>query len=101
MQCVDGNSVISPDVLASYAADAAAETAGVAALVEAPLHRHRGVRVSEQEGRVSVELHVAVAWGASIPEVGRAVQGRVRDYLARMANVEPAAVNVVVDEIRP
>jgi uncharacterized alkaline shock family protein YloU len=98
---VEGHSLISPDVLASYAADAARETTGVAGLVESPLHRHKGVRVAEQEGRVSVELHLAADWGASLPEVGRAVQRRVVEYLARMADVRPAAVNVVFDEIVP
>jgi hypothetical protein len=29
------------------------------------------------------------------------VQSRVRDYLGRMADLEPAAVNVLVDEIGP
>jgi uncharacterized alkaline shock family protein YloU len=48
-----------------------------------------------------VELHLAVDWGASIPDVGREVQARVREYLQRMADVEPAAVDVVVDEIGP
>ena len=48
-----------------------------------------------------VELHLAVDWGASIVDVGRAVQTRVRDYLLRMADVEPIAVDVVVDEIGP
>ena len=98
---MEGRASISSDVLATYAADAAREVAGVRGLVESHLPRHRGVRVLEDEGRVSVELHLAVDWGTSIPDVGRAVQGRVRDYLVRMADVEPAAVDVVVDEIGP
>jgi uncharacterized alkaline shock family protein YloU len=96
---MEGHSLISHDVLASYAADAARETAGVARLVESPLHRHRGVRVAEQEGRVTLELHLAADWSASLPDVGRAVQHRVVEYLGRMADVRPAAVNVVFDEI--
>jgi uncharacterized alkaline shock family protein YloU len=90
---------ISTDVLASYAADAAREVPGVRNLVESALHRHKGVRVLEDDGRVRVELHLAVEWGASIPEVGREVQDRVAGYLARMAQVEADAVDVVVDEI--
>ena len=97
---MEGHSLISPDVLASYAADAARETDGVAALVESPLHRHKGVRVAEQDAGVSLELHLAAEWGASLPDVGRAVQRRVVDYLARMADVRPTSVNVVFDEIR-
>jgi uncharacterized alkaline shock family protein YloU len=50
---------------------------------------------------VRIELHLAVDWGASIPELGREVQRRVRQYLLRMADVDPAAVDVTVDEIGP
>ncbi|TML05866.1 MAG: Asp23/Gls24 family envelope stress response protein [Actinobacteria bacterium] len=92
---------ISSDVLASYAADAAREVDGVRGLVESTLHRHKGVRVFEEGGRVRVELHVAVDWGASIPKVGREVQRRVGAYLAQMASVEAEAVDVVVDEVGP
>ena len=92
---------ISSDILASYAADAAREVDGVRGLVESTLQRHKGVRVLEDDGRVRLELHVAIEWGASVPAVGRDVQQRVAEYLARMANVEPEAVDVVIDEIGP
>jgi uncharacterized alkaline shock family protein YloU len=87
------------DILAAYAADAAREVAGVRGLVESRLPPQRAVRITEENGRFTVELHVGVDWGASIPDVGRAVQERVRIYLARMADVEPAVVDVVVDEV--
>ena len=48
-----------------------------------------------------VELHLVTEWGASIPEVGRLVQQRVREYLRSMADVDPAAVDVVVDAVGP
>jgi uncharacterized alkaline shock family protein YloU len=48
---------------------------------------------------VAVELHLFVGWGASIPEVGAAVQQRVADYLAQMADLRPASVDVVVDGV--
>lgn len=92
---------ISSDILASYAADAAREVDGVRSLVESALHRHKGVRIAEDEGGLRVELHLAVEWGASIPEVGREVQLRVAAYLARMAKVDPEAVDVIVDEVGP
>jgi uncharacterized alkaline shock family protein YloU len=90
---------ISSDILASYAADAVREVEGVSGLVESTLHRHKGVRVLEEDGRVRVELHLAIDWGASIPDVGREVQRRVAGYLARMARVAPESVDVIVDEI--
>jgi uncharacterized alkaline shock family protein YloU len=91
-------STISSDILASYAADAAREVDGVHGLVESTLHRHKGVRVVEDNGRVRLELHLALDWGASAPAVGREVQQRVAEYLVRMASVEPTAVDVVIDE---
>jgi uncharacterized alkaline shock family protein YloU len=89
---------ISSDVLATYAADAARDVAGVARLVDGRVPGRRAVRVTT-DGDVRVELHLGVAWGASIPEVGRNVQRSVRAYLAQMAEIEPAAVDVVVDEV--
>lgn len=98
---MEGHAVISADVLGSYAADAALEVDGVTRLVESPLHRHRGVRVLEDDGAVTVELHLALAWGSSARVVGAAVQERVRAYLERMAEVVPTAIDVVVAEIEP
>jgi uncharacterized alkaline shock family protein YloU len=92
---------ISSDIVARYAADAAREVDGVRSLVQDALHRHKGVRVLDQEQGLRVELHLAVEWGVSIPEIGAAVQARVGEYLRLMAEVEPARVDVVVDEIGP
>jgi uncharacterized alkaline shock family protein YloU len=86
----DGQATISPDILARYAADAAREVAGVAGLA--------GRRAVKVDG-AGVEVHLVLAWGASIPDVGAAVRERVRDYLLRMAKVDAVAVDVVVDEI--
>jgi uncharacterized alkaline shock family protein YloU len=95
-----GHASISADVLARYAGDAALEVEGVRGLVESHLPRHRPVRISVAEDEtVSVEVHIALEWGASFPEVGRGVQDRVGDYLARMADLRPARVEVVVGEI--
>lgn len=96
---MEGHSSISTEILASYAADAACEVDGVRAVVEGALPRHRGVKVSHDTAGVSLELHLALRFGAVVPEVGGAVQARVASYLGRMADVTPVAVDVVVDEI--
>ena len=93
---MEGQASISADILARYAADAAAEVEGVRGLAG-----RRGVKVEGENGSVRVELHLAVEWGAVIPDVGRRVQARVGEYLAQMADVDPAEVEVVVDEIGP
>jgi len=91
---MEGHAVISSDVLARYAADAAREVDGIDGLVPSQLHRHRGVRVLDDR----VEVHVRVVWGAPIPEVGRALRERVAQYLSSMASAD-LAVDVIVDEV--
>jgi uncharacterized alkaline shock family protein YloU len=98
---VEGHSLISSDILARYAADAACDVDGVRGVVDGPRQRHRGVKVTDAAGSVSLELHLAIDWGASVADVGRTVQARVTDYLSRMADVVPASIDVVVDEIGP
>jgi uncharacterized alkaline shock family protein YloU len=98
---VPGEASISSDVLARYAADAAGEVTAVRGLVASQLYRHRGVRITGENAAPVVELHLDVDWGASVPDVGRAVQARVHQYLEGMAGANPAAVNVVVDAVGP
>jgi uncharacterized alkaline shock family protein YloU len=98
---MEGQASISTDILARYAADAARGVVGVRGVPESPLPGRRGVRVAADEKGVRVDLHLVVDWGASIPELGRVVQQGVREYLLRMADVAPVAVDVTVDEIGP
>ena len=89
---MDGQSVISPEVVARYAADAAREVEGVTAVVEGV---RKGIRVDGD----AIVLHLALRDGVSIPAVGEAVQRGVADYLERMTDARPAAVHVVVEEV--
>ena len=99
---MEGHASISADVIARYAADAALEVEGVHGLVESHLPRHRPVRITTgDDSRVSVELHLVLEWGATFAPVGSEVQARVAEYLARMADLKPARVDVVVDEVGP
>ena len=98
---MEGQASISTDILARYAADAALEVEGVHGLADSPLPRRRPVRVAGTAGAVRVEVHLVADWGAPLPTLGRRVQQRVREYLGSMADVEPAAVDVVVDEVGP
>ena len=92
----EGQASISAEILARYAADAASEVDGVRRL-----HGRRSVRIEDGGGAVRVELHVVADWGTSLADVAAMVQTRVRDYLARMADLRPSAVDVVVDDVGP
>ena len=98
---MEGHSLISPDVLARYAADAAREVDGVAGLAESALHRGRGVTLSGDEASPTVEVHVELEWGRSATGVATEVQRRVAEYLERMANLTPASVDVVIEGVGP
>jgi len=98
---MEGHSVISADILASYAADAALGIEGVRGIVDGPRARHHGVKVVTDDEAVTVELHLAVDWGLNVPEVGAAVQMRVAEYLSTMADLTPATVDVIVDDVGP
>jgi len=99
---MEGHSLISADILASYAADAALEIDGVSHLVEGTRPRHNGVRVTnDDDGVVSLELHLGVDWGVNAPTVGSAVQSRVAEYLGRMTDLSLATVDVIVADIGP
>jgi uncharacterized alkaline shock family protein YloU len=73
---------------------------GVVGLVEGHLPaRGRAVRLLSEGQRPRIELHLSVEWGASILDVGRGVQERVRAYLESMVDLDLDAVDVVFDEI--
>src|SRR3954454_16080884 len=79
---------ISHAVIATYAADAAQEVAGVHALLGGhfgsldrrtdPERAAKAVRVSPRDEGVSLAIHLIVEWGVSIPEVAAAVGAHVR-----------------------
>jgi uncharacterized alkaline shock family protein YloU len=94
---MEGHALISPDVLARYAADAARDVAGVIGLGDGGgLHRTREATARESNGTFSVEVPLELEWGRSAADVGAAVQRSVTDYLERMAAIVPTTVDVVV-----
>jgi uncharacterized alkaline shock family protein YloU len=85
--------MISDEVLARYAGDAALEVEGVSAL-------GRGAtEISSADERVDIDIHVELAWGAAAAEVASEVQGRVSEYIERVANVHVGSVDVVVERV--
>jgi uncharacterized alkaline shock family protein YloU len=85
--------VISTDVLARYAGDAAVEVEGVSGLTRDAAH------VVGTAEKADVTVHLELEWGAAAEDVSRRVQERVVEYLERMANLEVGSVDVVVERV--
>ena len=104
-----GNIHISEDVLAAIAAAAALEVEGVSGLAAnlgsdiaellGKKNLAKGVRVQMEDEKVTVDLSILMAYGHTIPEVGRAVQDGVKNAVESMTGLEIAAVNVNVGGI--
>src|SRR5450830_1136887 len=96
---MEGQALISPEVLARYAADAAREVEGVRRVITGHLRRQPSVRVLVGEDGVPLQVPVVLEYGTPILPVAREVQRHVRRYLKVMADVYPAAVEVVIAQI--
>lgn len=101
-----GNIHIAEEVLAAVAAAAAMEVKGVSAMAAnfgtdiaellGKKNQAKGVRIQVEEDKVSVELAIMMAYGSTIPEVGKAVQENVKTTMESVTGLEIAAVNVSV-----
>lgn len=102
---------ISHAVIATYAAAAAREVAGVRGISDGhlgllerraePDRAPRGVRVLAEGDQIGLELHVVVEWGARLPDVAAALETAVRDHLAAMSELAVRDVTVVIDDVAP
>lgn len=101
-----GNVYISEEVLASISAAAALEIEGVSGLTAnlgsdiaellGKKSLAKGVSVKTEDDKVVVTLSILMAYGHTIPEVGKAVQEAVKNAVESMTGLEVSAVNVNV-----
>ena len=102
-----GNIHIAEEVLAAVAAAAAMEVKGVSALAAGTdfaellgkKNQAKGVHIQVEEEKVSVELSVMMAYGNTIPEVGKAVQDGVKSAVESMTGLDVSEVHVTVTGI--
>lgn len=59
----------------------------------------RGLEVRHGDGRAAVELELSGRFGASMPDVARAVQELVTEALAQTTGLEVEGVNVEIAEV--
>ena len=59
----------------------------------------KGVRVTQEEGRLVIELHIAVSYGLNISTAARAISHRVKDEVEQATGLKVARVVVSVDDV--
>ncbi|MBQ4149358.1 MAG: Asp23/Gls24 family envelope stress response protein [Clostridium sp.] len=101
-----GEVKIADEVVATIAAIAATEVAGVDSVAGNMTNEmlgklgmknlSRGVKVSVEEGHVSVDLTLVMKYGYSIPQVSAKVQDKVKETIDNMTGLSVLDVNIKI-----
>ncbi len=59
----------------------------------------KGVLVTEDDGKLAIELHIIVSYGVNIATVSKSITHRVRDVVERATGLRVTHVTVSVDDI--
>ena len=59
----------------------------------------KGVRVTQEDGRLVIELHIAVSYGLNISTAARSISHRVKDEVEQATGLKVARVVVSVDDV--
>jgi len=105
----NGNVNISDEVVAVIASLAASEIKGIAGMVSGVVggiaeligkkNLSKGVKITREENKATIELSVIVEYGAKIPDVAWELQDKVKSEVESMTGLEVVAVNVSVDSV--
>ena len=106
-----GTVTLDADVIASIAGAAATNCFGVTGMTHTSvkdgivylLKREamtKGVKVTEKEDKIDLELHIAVDHGINIGAVCKSIISEVRYNVERLAGVPVENIDVCVDSIR-
>jgi len=59
----------------------------------------KGVRVTEKDGRLFIEMHIIVSYGVNVSSAAQSITHRVRDEVEAATGLKVARVSVSVDDI--
>lgn len=59
----------------------------------------KGVRVSEEEGRLIIELHIKVTYGLNIAAAVKSITHKVKYIVEEATGLEVKRINVCVDDV--
>jgi uncharacterized alkaline shock family protein YloU len=112
IQTAQGAIEIENDVIATIVGGAVTDNYGVVGMAsQNPLRDgvnqilngdsfSKGVVVRQQDGGVTVDVHIIVGYGLKISEISKSVQARVKNDLNVMLGIVASSVNVTVQGVR-
>lgn len=74
-------------------------TDAVRSMVHGSDYPEKGVRVTQEDGRLVIELHIAVSYGLNISTAARSISHRVKDEVEQATGLKVARVVVSVDDV--
>ncbi len=106
-----GEITFNEDVIAMYAGMTAVECFGIVGMADVnmkdgfvKLLRHdnltRGIHVTIEDNRISIDFHVIVAYGVSINAVSENLISTVRYKLEELTGMEVDRINIYVEGVR-
>lgn len=106
-----GDILIDGEVLAQYAGSAAVECFGVVGMASVNLKDglvklliresiSHGVNVTIEENKISIDLHIIVAYGVSISAVAENLISNVKYKVEEFTGLEVEKINVLVEGVR-
>lgn len=106
-----GTIEISQEYFANLIGHAASECYGVAGMINSPYQTVRsrllrrdnldkGVRVRSEDGKLLVDIHIAVTYGVNISAIVKSIVHKVRYTVEESTGFPVAKVNVFVDSMK-
>ena len=98
-----GDVRFSAEYFSTLVGEAAKAPRGVAdtvkSLVRGEDFAEKGVRVTPENGRLVIEIHIAVGYGLNISTAAQSITHRVQDEVERATGLRVARVIVSVDDV--
>ena len=106
-----GHISLTNDDSSGLVAQAAKNCYGIAAMGQTPAANtvrsalrngslpHKGVTVTQEDGRLAITLHIKVGYGLNIASITQSITHRVKDEVERATGLKVTRIDVYVDDI--
>mgnify|MGYP003309084444 CR=1 FL=1 len=102
-----GSILIDTDVIATYAGSVAVECFGIVGMATVSMKDglvrllKKGIQVTVEDNKISLDFHVIVAYGVSISAVADNLINNVKYKVEEFTGMEIHEINIYVEGVRP